>query len=92
MNEMNDFIDNILKEIVWKRINEDFQNYIQKHFEKLPHKEKRVFFKLISGGDEYSNLVLENLWNEFSIKGCSAERMQQIMKEEIQKIKSELEN
>jgi hypothetical protein len=81
MNKRNYYIDNILKGIVCKKLkinNEDFQNYILKHCAKLPYKEQIVFGKLIAGEDEYSNLILENLWSEFSIK---------IMNEEIEKIK-----
>jgi hypothetical protein len=85
---MNDLIKKIVQENVWKQINKDFNEFILKHFEKLPYKEKGVFCKLISAEDEYSNLVMENLWSEFSIKGCSADRMKELFVNEMKKFDS----
>ena len=83
---MNDLIMKLVKESVWIQVQKDFHEFTMKHCETLTNKEQLFFVKLINSGDEYSNSILENLWQEFEVDGCSKERIQELFDIEVKQL------
>jgi hypothetical protein len=83
---MKDLIMKMVKESVWIQVQKDFHEFTMKHCEKLNYKEQLVFMNLINSGDEYSHAILDNLWQEFEIEGCSKERIQELFDIEVKQL------
>ena len=85
---MNNLIKKMVQENVWEQITKDFHEFTMKHCEKLEYKEQLVFINLINSDDEYSSAILEELWKEFEIEGCSEKRMKELFDNEMKKFGS----
>lgn len=83
---MEDFIKNLIREVVWQQITNDFYNFVIKHSETLSPKEQIVLAELINNGDDYSHGILEQLWKEFEVEGCSVKRIQELYEIEMKKM------
>ena len=83
---MKDLIKKMMQESIWKQIAKDFQEFTIKHCETLNKKEQIVFANLINTGDEYSQAILENLWREFEVEGCSEKRLKELFDIEVKKL------
>ena len=82
----------IIQEKVWIVIRAEFQDYIEKHFETLNSDEQTSFVKLLAASDEYTTMVLDRLWSEFSITACSDKRMRELFLKEMQELGMEIKN
>jgi hypothetical protein len=83
---MNDLIMKLVKESIWIQVQKDFHEFTIKHCETLNKKEQIVFANLINSGDEYSHAILENLWREFEVEGCSEKRLKELFDIELKKL------
>ena len=70
----------------------EFQGYIQKHSETLNSNELISFIRLLTANDEYTKMVLDKLWSEFSITACTNERMRELFLKEMQEFGMEIKN
>ena len=82
---MENFIKGIIKEMVWQQITKDFFDFVLKHSETLSPKEQTALAELINNGDDYSHGILEQLWKEFEVEGCSVKRIQELYESEMKK-------
>lgn len=83
---MEELIEKMIQEKVWLVICAEFQGYIQKHSEALNSDEMISFVKLLAANDEYTKMVLDRLWSEFSITACSDERMRELFLKEMKEL------
>ena len=83
---MKDLIKKMVQESIWEQIAKDFHQFTVKHCETLNDKEQIVFANLINTGDEYSRAILENLWREFEVEGCSEKRLKELFDIEVKKL------
>ena len=78
-------IDKIVKEMVWVRIRTMFTMYLDRHVNSLPTEvEKETFLKLINNDDEWSQQILQNLWNKFEEKELSEGVIQRMTNEVLE--------
>ena len=78
-------IDKIVKEMVWVRIRTMFTMYLDRHVNSLPTEvEKETFLKLINNHDEWSQQILQNLWNKFEEKELSEGVIQRMTNEVLE--------
>ena len=83
---MKDLIMKMVKESVWIQVQKDFHEFTMKHCEKLTNIEQMFFVRMINSGDEYSHAILENLWQEFEVEGCSEKRIQELFDIEVKQL------
>jgi hypothetical protein len=88
---MKEIVMKMIQEKVWVIIRAEFQDYIQAHFETLNLNEQTSFTKLLLANDEYTRMVLDRLWNEFSVTACSDERMTELFLKEMKELGMEVE-
>lgn len=85
---MGEIVKRMIWEKIWRQIESDFYDFVSLHCENLAtEKEQIVFCELIAADDDFTKLVLKNLWEEFSVQGCSNERMDELFKIEMEKLK-----
>lgn len=89
---MEELIKKMVQEKVWLVICAEFQGYIQKHSETLNSNELISFIRLLTANDEYTKMVLDKLWSEFSITACTNERMRELFLKEMQEFGMEIKN
>ena len=78
-------IDKIVKEMVWVRIRTMFTMYLDRHVNSLPTEvERETFLKLINNDDEWSQQILQNLWNKFEEKELSEGVIQRMTNEVLE--------
>jgi hypothetical protein len=88
---MEELIKKMVQEKVWLVICAEFQQYIQKHSETLNSNELISFIRLLTANDEYTKMVLDKLWSEFSATYCTDERMRELFLKEMQELGIEVE-
>jgi hypothetical protein len=88
---MKEIFMKMIQEKVWVIIRAEFQDYIQAHFKTLNLNEQTSLTKLLLANDEYTRMVLDRLWNEFSITACSDERVTELFLKEIKELGLEVE-
>jgi hypothetical protein len=88
---MKEIVMKMIQEKVWVIIRAEFQDYIQAHFKTLNLNEQTSLTKLLLANDEYTRMVLDRLWNEFSITACSDERVTELFLKEIKELGLEVE-
>ena len=81
--EMMDFLRMIVTEAVWRKVRDEFQDYVQAHFETLNPQEQKAFAGLLMGGDEFTTQILDGLWEKFSATACTDERMKELFSAEL---------
>lgn len=75
-------VEKIVKEMVWVRIRTMFTMYLDRHVNSLSTEvEQETFLKLINNDDEWSQQILQNLWNQFEEKELGDEVVQRMTNE-----------
>lgn len=78
-------VEKIVKEMVWVRIRTMFTMYLDRHVNSLPTEvERETFLKLINNDDEWSQQILQNLWNKFEEKELSEGVIQRMTNEVLE--------
>lgn len=75
-------VEKIVKEIVWARVREMFKSYVDRYITNLPtHAERKTFVQLLNNGDEWTEQILENVWEQFEKDELGEEKIQQMTNE-----------
>jgi hypothetical protein len=74
--------EKIVKEMVWVRVRSMFKAYVDQYITNLPtHAERKAFIQLLNNNDEFTDQILNNIWEQFEEDELGEEKIQQITNE-----------